>query len=71
MLPSRQSIKRAQQVYAYFLYYNLLDLTDEEKHLADEKAGFREGKSTLDQCGILQFLMYGQYQPLYAVFTDL
>lgn len=58
------------KIYARHLYDKLKDWMEQEQVLADEQAGFRHGRSTIDQCLVLQHLV-GKYKKLYVAFVDL
>uniref|UniRef100_A0A803T0U9 ribonuclease H n=1 Tax=Anolis carolinensis TaxID=28377 RepID=A0A803T0U9_ANOCA len=62
------------KIYTRHLYWKLLDWMEQENILAEEQAGFREGRSTIDQCIVLQHLIEKytsqRTSSLYAAFID-
>lgn len=65
----------AGKIYAAHLIWKLTTWTEENHILGLEQAGFRPGRSTVDQCSVLSHLIFKQVSKsnakLYIAFLDL
>lgn len=46
------------KLYIRYLLNRLIDWADARQIIAEEQAGFRKGRSTIDQCFTLQYLIH-------------
>lgn len=68
-------LSNISKLYSRHLHRKLKDWLEQEGILAEEQAGFREGRTTIDQCFVLQHLIEkyisNKVTSLYAAYIDL